>query len=362
MRLIRLFKKNRLGSENTSAQIEDILIPKRSILICMCSVMVILIAYPTFSQTGRSYSASRNTITSSQPKPNTYPSEELKKDPHNSTAIVSGSEDAGYRDGTTEYGKNSDTVTLYSPKGESESGQTTVRKVRRSHTADRTGQIALREDKNHSNVVRNNKNLPVRMQYYEKKSARQQVRSCYADDREYEFTILAVKTNLLFDAVTALNVELEVPVGDSWSVAGEYIFPWWLNEKKQNCFQLISGSLELRRWLGYRDEYNRLTGWFGGLFIGGGYFDLERDKKGYQGESYLMTGLSGGYAHEISRDGKWRMEYSLGLGYMTAKYREYNAQIGIDNEWHLIRKQSGNISFTGPLRAKISLVWTLKRK
>ena len=195
---------------------------------------------------------------------------------------------------------------------------------------------------------------------YVKTPVKQQMTSLYDDEQQYKRTALAVKTNLLFDVVTALNVEVEAPIGDSWSIAGEYIFPWWLNEQKQNCSQLIGFNLELRHWFGYRDEQTRLTGWFGGLFAGGGYFDFERDKKGYQGE-FLNIGLSAGYAHEISRDGKWRMEYSFGLGYLNAKYREYNARYGMDNEWHLIRQRSGNYSFVGPLRAKISLVWTLKR-
>jgi hypothetical protein len=85
---------------------------------------------------------------------------------------------------------------------------------------------------------------------------------------------------------------------------------------------------------------------------------LKWKEQGYQGEFYNM-GLSGGYAHEISRDGKWRMEYSLGVGYMNTNYREYNAKMGLDNEWHLIRQKTGIYKYGGPLRAKISLVWTL---
>ena len=210
---------------------------------------------------------------------------------------------------------------------------------------------------------------PVKKQYgytnerqYEKVSVQKQYSSLYADANQYKRTALAVKTNLLFDVVTALNVELEAPIGESWSIAGEYIFPWWLNEEKQNCFQLIGGNLELRHWFGDRENLDRMTGWFGGIFTGGGYFDFERNKHGYQGEFYITTGFSAGYAHPISRDGKWRMEYSLGIGYLKAEYREYNARVGLDDEWHLIRQKSGNYSFFGPIRTKISLVWTINHK
>ena len=174
-------------------------------------------------------------------------------------------------------------------------------------------------------------------------------------------TVFAVKTNLLYDVVTALNFELEVPVDDSWSIAGEYIFPWWLSNERQKCFQLICGNLELRHWLGYRDNRPRLTGWYAGLFVGGGYYDFEFGDKGYQGEFYIGTGLGAGYAHQVSKNGKWRMEYALGLGYMKTKYREYTPKKGVDNEWHLLKTKNGDFGFVGPLRARVSLVYTINR-
>ena len=181
-------------------------------------------------------------------------------------------------------------------------------------------------------------------------------------DPRFESMLFAVKTNLLFDAVTAVNFELELPIEDRISLAAEYIFPWWLLNDKQYCLQLIAGNLELRYWTGDRTNRPKMTGVFGGLFFGGGYYDLEFGDKGYQGEIKIMMGLSGGYAHEVSRDGKWRMEYSLGLGFMSTDYREYKPKIGLDDDWHLILQKSGKQSYFGPLRAKISLVRTINRR
>ena len=192
---------------------------------------------------------------------------------------------------------------------------------------------------------------------YTLNSGQQQNSRIYDYGQRQEKTAFAVKTNLLFDAATALNIELEAPIGKGWSLAGEYIFPWWLWENKQNAFELISGSLELRHWFGDRDNRSLLTGWFGGFSLGGGYYDLEKDRKGYQGEFFSPI-LSGGYAHEISRNGRWRMEYALGLGYIRTKYREYDAKTGYDNEWHLIYQKSGTYRYFGPVRAKVSLVFT----
>jgi hypothetical protein len=173
--------------------------------------------------------------------------------------------------------------------------------------------------------------------------------------------LFAVKTNLLLDATSALNAEIEVPLGRRWSLAGEWMFPWWLQEERQRALQLGLGTLEMRRWLGNRDNRPPMTGWFAGLYAGAGYYDIGWKEKGYQGELF-QVGLSAGYAHTISRGGNWRMEYSLGAGYMQTPYREYTPRFGTDNKWHLIRQRSGNYTWIGPARAKISLVFMFNHK
>lgn len=171
--------------------------------------------------------------------------------------------------------------------------------------------------------------------------------------------LLAVKTNLLFDAASLLNVEVEVPIGKRWSIAGEWIFPWWLWERQQVCLQVLSGNLEGRYWFGNRNDHPKLTGWFAGFYIGAGLYDLEWKTKGYQGEFFIAAGLSGGYAHTINKSGTMRMEYSLGIGYMQTEYREY---IPINGGEILSWQRDGRYSWFGPTRAKVSLVWMINHK
>ena len=173
-------------------------------------------------------------------------------------------------------------------------------------------------------------------------------------------SLFAAKTNLLFDAASAINVEVEIPVGERWSVAGEWVFPWWLYEKKQYALQVGNGNIEVKYWFGDRRRRRQLTGWFAGLYGGAGYYDLERETEGWQGELW-HAGLSGGYAHPVSRSGNWRMEYTLGLGYMGTDYRYYVPKMGEDNKWHLMRRNSGHRDWIGPTRAKVSLVWMINR-
>lgn len=179
---------------------------------------------------------------------------------------------------------------------------------------------------------------------------------------KYRWPTIAFKTNLLFDAVSALNFEIEVPISKQWSIAGEYIFPWWLNENKQIALQNLTGTIEGRYWLSESIENNKLTGFFLGLYGGAGYYDVElKREKGYQGE-FFHTGLSAGYVKPFVKNNNWRMEYSLGIGYLDTDFREYVAKYGLDNEWHLIRQRNGNTKYFGPTRAKVSVVWLLNNK
>lgn len=172
--------------------------------------------------------------------------------------------------------------------------------------------------------------------------------------------LFALKTNLLYDAMTALNIEIEVPIGQHWSVAGEYIFPWWLSKRKQKCLQSLSGYLEGRYWFGDRTGRRQLTGWFAGMYAGGGNYDVEWGNKGYQGEFIIPAALSGGYAHRIGRN--LSMEYSLGVGYMRTSYREYKPEICSDGVERLVRQRSDTFNWVGPTRVKVSLVWMINSK
>lgn len=173
--------------------------------------------------------------------------------------------------------------------------------------------------------------------------------------------LFAVKTNLLYDLLSGLNVEVEVPIGKHFSLAGEWIFPWWLWEKKQYALEILNGNLELRYWWGNHTEDNLLTGWYMGMYGGAGSYDVEWKTKGYQGEFIIPFGLTGGFAHKISSN--WRLEYSLGAGYLTNNYREYvPQQCGYDDKWHLIKQKSGKSTWIGPTRLEVSLVWMINQK
>ena len=124
----------------------------------------------------------------------------------------------------------------------------------------------------------------------------------------------ALRSNLL---VPALNIGAELPLGNSWSVSADYYYPWiWPSPKNKNCFELLGGNIEGRYWFGKdRTADDRLKGHSVGLYGAGGYYDLERNFRGQQGE-FISTGIDYTYAMPIGRKKRMNLEFTFALGYI----------------------------------------------
>lgn len=176
--------------------------------------------------------------------------------------------------------------------------------------------------------------------------------------------LVAAKTNLLFDAVAAVNVAAEIPIGNRYSVEGSWTFPWYVPNDWDWCYQLLWGDVSGRYWLGERTRENRLLGHFVGLYAGGGLYDFQwRSTDGYQGEFFLAAGVSYGYTMRLKNN--WRFEFEFGLGYLRSNYRHYYHITEPDGKETLIRDRvTGVFGYWGPTRARISLVmpieWTVR--
>lgn len=107
----------------------------------------------------------------------------------------------------------------------------------------------------------------------------------------------------------------------------EYKCPWWLNSEHDFCYQLLSGGMEGRYWLGNRQKHNRLTGHFIGLYAEGGIYDFQLQGDGYQGKYYGAAGVTYGYARQLVLH--FSLEFSLGIGYLTTEYKKYTPYEGI---------------------------------
>jgi len=183
-------------------------------------------------------------------------------------------------------------------------------------------------------------------------------------------TIAAVKTNLLYDAVTALNFAVEIPFGKRFSVQYEHLCPWWNGGDSGNkyCLQLLSMGGEARWWFlprtrewydpqvlsGGLRQRDALMGHYLGLYGDGGKFDIQIGRKfGCYQTHFWGAGLSYGYSMPV---GKWaNMEFSLSVGYMCIDYQRYTPA----PDWSVLIEDAegrGRMHWFGPTKAKVSLV------
>lgn len=171
--------------------------------------------------------------------------------------------------------------------------------------------------------------------------------------------IFAASTNLVYDFGGLIrplswspNFSLELPIGQKWSVYGEYAFPWWVTSGNDQAWQILKWDIGARRWLSRHNPNDRmdvLRGHFLGIDLGAGYYDIEPKHTGYQGE-FQTVSLEYGYAFRLGR--AWRLDLFGGIGWLGTHYRYYE---GDSTDQHLLYRHHGKMDWFGPVKAGISI-------
>lgn len=164
--------------------------------------------------------------------------------------------------------------------------------------------------------------------------------------------VFAARTNIL--AIPILNAGVEVPINRNWSVGANYYYPWiWRGNNTRSCNQLLAFDVEGRYWFtnDRLPESSRLLGHSVGAYVGGGYYDFERDWSGHQGE-FLNVGVDYLYAIPLFR-GRIHVEFEVGIGYIYSKAKPYRY---IDGKCYLEKNGHKNIHWVGPTKAQVSVV------
>ena len=156
----------------------------------------------------------------------------------------------------------------------------------------------------------------------------------------------ALKTNLLYYAALMPNFELQWRMNELWTLSLDANIAWWSSEAKHKYYQIAMISPELRRWINPRGPWH---GMYAGVFVGGGWYDLENGKTGYKGEGGL-AGVSFGYMWPVSRC--ISLEAGLGVGYLYTRHREY-----IPYDGHYLYQRKSTFNYVGPLKLKFSIAW-----
>ena len=174
----------------------------------------------------------------------------------------------------------------------------------------------------------------------------------------------AVKTNLLYDATSTLNLGVEFGLSTKWTldISGNYN-PWEFGDNRKMKHWLVQP--ELRYWLCEKfnghflglhmhgEQYN----WGGMLpwgFSNGKMFGIEsRQMSQYRYEGWL-SGVGISYGYQWILGNRWNLEASLGIGYAHLSYGKYNSEKCGDKLGDERR------NYFGPTKASISLIYIIK--
>ena len=170
---------------------------------------------------------------------------------------------------------------------------------------------------------------------------------------------VAIKTNLLYDALMNVNAGVEVGLAPKWTldVSGDYN-GWKFSHQRQWKHWMVQP--EARYWF-----CDRFQGWFlgvhahGGQYNVGGGLDNSIDFFGTDlsplGENrvqgwFVGAGVGAGYAVALSKH--FNLEFELGIGYAYTKFDKYrcttcDSKIESDKDHH----------YFGPTKAEIGFVY-----
>lgn len=166
---------------------------------------------------------------------------------------------------------------------------------------------------------------------------------------------VAVKSNLLYDVTTTLNLGAEIGLAPRWTLdlSANYNPFSFADAKKWKHWM---AQPEARYWL-----CERFNGhFFGGHLLGGQFntgninaWSMFPTDKGYRYEGYYY-GLGLSYGYQWLLGNRWSIEASLGLGYVRSHYDKYDCPHC--GEW----KGEGKENYLGVTKAAISLIYIIK--
>lgn len=183
---------------------------------------------------------------------------------------------------------------------------------------------------------------------------------------------VAFRTNLLYDAVGAVNIGIELPFGrkKSWSFILDGAYSYWRLSKNLYALQTLEYGAEARYWFGANESRKMknpnwakpLKGWNAGVY--GRYwqrYDVQWID-GYQGDETWSAGLTAGYAFPIGK--QLSLEASVGGGWLsTSEYRHYHQpEYNADGKYHLMWQESGKWSGLAITKVRFSLVWLIENR
>lgn len=162
---------------------------------------------------------------------------------------------------------------------------------------------------------------------------------------------VALKTNLLHDALLTPDLGIEAVIAKRLSLSVEGVWAWWSRDSRHRYWRIYGGWCEMRVWLGKAAEKRALTGHHLGVYGSMLTYDFEFGGKGWQSPGWTYgAGVSYGYSLRVAP--RLNFDFSARLGYSRGTLIKYRPQCGAYVcDSHTRQRYSG---LTG---LEITLVW-----
>lgn len=181
--------------------------------------------------------------------------------------------------------------------------------------------------------------------------------------REKKPFYMALKTNMLYDALAVPNIGIEFYLGRDWSLDADWMYGWWSNDARHRYWRIYGGDIEARHWFGSKARQKPLQGHHIGIYGQILTYDFELGGKGIMGgepggtlwdRMHWGVGVDYGFSLPVGR--RINIDFTIGVGYQGGKYYEY-----IPLDGHYVWQRTARRRWVGPTKAEISLVWLLGR-
>ncbi|MDH6306896.1 hypothetical protein M2459_003477 [Parabacteroides sp. PF5-5] len=162
---------------------------------------------------------------------------------------------------------------------------------------------------------------------------------------------IALKTNLLYDATSTINLGLEIGLAPQWTLELPVNYNPW-DFPKDRKLKHWGGQPEVRYWLceKFNGHFFGLHAHVAGYNVGGlKIFGLNDHR--YEGNLY-GGGISYGYQWILSK--RWSIEATVGVGYAYLDHAKYPCEKCAEK----IDDYTKN--YFGPTKAGISIIYIIK--
>lgn len=162
---------------------------------------------------------------------------------------------------------------------------------------------------------------------------------------------IAVKTNLVHDALLTPDIGVELSLPPHYSISLDCLGAWWSKRSSNRYWRIYGGTAEVRYWFGEEVAERALTGHHIGVYTSLHTFDFEFGGRGWQSPD-MTYGVGISYGYSIPLNKRLNLDFGVKIGYAGGRLIKYKPQCGT----YVCTSRSYN-HHIGPMGVEVTLVW-----